>query len=54
MLKYFAQICPQIFTSSHQNHDVHTSEQSDDRPTVEKASFIHLWPVVWQNLEIFL
>ena len=54
MLKYFAQICLQIFTSSHQNYDVpRTSVRSDGRPTVEKASFIHFWPVVWQNLLIF-
>ena len=54
MLSYFAQICLQIFTSFPQIYDVQRSyEQSVGRPTVEKASFIHFWSFVYQNLEIF-
>ena len=44
MLRYFAQICLQIFTPFPQIDYVQRSlEQSDGRPTVEKASFIHFW-----------
>ena len=54
MLKYFAQIWLQMFTSFLQIYDVpRTYEQSDGRRKEEKASFIDFWPFVKQNLVIF-